>query len=137
MFLHVLGVPRVLVNSLLTCQPGTTVGETVALQVLGILITSGLPSSNPKLARSALEVINYCGIPNRHNHGIRNARGFSARFSSIALSNGNQINRSRFLRDQKPVARGIKKAGRYLGQHKLLPIKDDLGPWRRSEQETR
>ncbi len=105
-----------------------TVPPTVALQVLGIVI---------KLVRCALEVINYCGIPNRHNHGIRNARGFSARFSSIALRNGNQINRSRFLRDQKPVARGIKKAGRYLGQHKLLPIKDDLGPWRRSEQETR
>ena len=68
---------------------------------------------------------------------IRNARGFSARFSSIALRNGNQTNHSRFLRDQKPVARGIKKAGRYLGQHKLLPTKDDLGPWRRSEQETR
>src|SRR6266567_2384364 len=72
-----------------------------------------------------------------HDHGVGNSRSFSARFSSIALPNGNQINRSRLLRDQKPVARGIQKAGRYLGQHKLLPIKDDLGPWRRSEQETR
>src|SRR6266571_8950731 len=71
----------------------------------------------------------------RHDHGIGNSRGFSARISSIA--NGNQINRSRLLRDQRTIARGIKKAGRYLGQHKLLPIKDDLGPWRRSEQETR
>src|SRR5947208_11893494 len=52
---------------------------------------------------------------------------FSARLSSIALRNGNQINRSRLLRDQKSVARGIKMAGRYLSTN-FFPSKMTLVP---------
>ena len=58
--------------------------------------------------------------------------------SSLVLLQGNQINRSRLLRNKKSGAtRGIKKAGRDPGQHKRLPTIADLGPHRCREQEGR